>query len=336
MGADRENHIQVAGRAATGAGFALAGGAKTGAGIDAGRDLEFDAGVFLGPAFAVAVLAGMLDGLSVAPAFGAGLGDGKEAPVDGDLPLTPAGGAGDHLGAGGGTGAVAVRAGGGTADGDFFFAALHGFQEIDFKIVAEVGSLGGAGAPASTPTATPAPESVLENIAKDGAPEATRSEDFPEKLEGIVKASSGHAPARGKSLVTKAVIGIAFLRIGEDFVGLTDLLEFFLRFFIALVFVGMVLKGEFPVGLLNLLLGGAAGDPENLVVVLFCSHGSGGRWGRLGPGHGDNAGRTKETVAQLEAAAVLVEDGPLRLAGSGLRADGLVQVGIKRFADGFD
>ena len=262
----------------------------------------------------------------------AGLSDGEEATIDGHLALAPASGAGDHLGAGGGPGAVAMGAGGRAADGDFFFAALDGLEKIYFEVVAEVGALVGAGAAAASAPTAPA-HGFLKNVAKNRATKAAGSKDVAEKFEGIMKTAAGHAAARSKGLVTETVIGLAFLRIGKDFVGLADLLEFFLRLFVALVFVRMVLQGEFAVGLFDFLLGDATADPQNLVVVLFRGHGSGSR--RAG-GDGDNAGRTEKAVSKLEPTATLMKDGAFRLAGSGFLTEGLVQMGVEGFADGID
>jgi len=56
----------------------------------------------------------------------------------------------------------------------------------------------------------------------------------------------------------------------------------------------------------------------------------------LGGGDRDDAGRTEEAVAELEAATALVKDGAFRLAGSGFLSEGLVEMGVKRFSHGVD
>lgn len=277
----------------------------------------------------------MLDGLAGAPAFGARLGDGKETTVDGDLALAATGGAGDHLGAGSGTSAIAMRARGRTANNDLFFAALDGFQEIELQVVTEVGSLIGSGAPATSPSASAA-KRILENIPEDRAAHATGTEDLAEEFEGVVKSTPGHAPSWGEGLVAEPVVRFALLGIGKNLVGLADFLELFLRLFIALVLVGVMLEGEFPVGFFDLLGRGAAGNPEDLVVILFGSHGSGGRRAGLGRADGDHAGRAEKSVAQFETTPPLVENGALRFFWGGFLAKRLVEMGIKRLADRVD
>jgi len=275
MGADGKNHVKIAGSTTPGAGFSLSGRTKAGAGVDPGWNFEFDPGVLLDPAFPVAVLAGMFDRLAGSPALRTGLGNGEEAPVHSHLALAPAGGAGDDLGTGGGTAAITVGARGGAPDGDLLFAALHGFHEIDLEIVPEVGSLGGARTATPTPTTSAPAKGILKNIPEDGATHSTGSEDFAEQLKRVMKTAPRHAPARGKGLVTKTVVGFPLLRIGKNLVSLADLLEFFLGLFVSFVFVGMMLKGELAIGLLDFLLGDAASDAKHLVVIFFGGHGSG-------------------------------------------------------------
>jgi len=336
MGTDGKNDIEVSGGTPAGAGFPLSRGTEPGASVHAGGNPEFDPGIFLGPALAVTVFAGMFNGLAGAAAFWAGLGDRKESAVDGNLALAPARGAGDDLGPGSGSGALAVGTRGGAPDGDFLFATLNRFHEIDLQVVAQVGALGGAGATASTPATASATKGVLKNVPKDGPAQPSGSEDLPEKLKRVVEAASGHAPARSEGLVTEPVVGFALLGVGKNLVGLADLLELFLRLFVALVFVGMVLKRELAIRLFDFLLGDAAGDPEDLVVILLGGHGSGGRGRRLGRGHGDHAGRAEKAFPQLETTASLVKNGAFRFSGGRFRADGLVEMGIKRFANGID
>ncbi len=66
---------------------------------------------------------------------------------------------------------------------------------------------------------------------------------------------------------------LRFSGIGQDVVGLGDLLEPLLGLLVALVAVRVVLARELPVGLLDLLVGGVLADPQDLVVVGLVSHG---------------------------------------------------------------
>ena len=56
----------------------------------------------------------------------------------------------------------------------------------------------------------------------------------------------------------------------------------------------------------------------------------------MGRADRDHAGRTKETVAQLEAAAALMEHRSLGFSGSGLLPERFMQVGIEGLADSID
>jgi len=116
----------------------------------------------------------------------------------------------------------------------------------------------GSAAPAS-PGATP--ERTLENIAENSAPHAAGTEDFTKDLEGIVESSSSHSGPGSEGTVTKAVVRVSFLGFGKNLIGFSDLLEFLLRLFIPLVFVGMVLDGEFAVCLFDVLGRGTPGYP---------------------------------------------------------------------------
>jgi hypothetical protein len=176
------------------------------------------------------------------------LGDGEKAAVYRHLALAAAGCAGNHLGARSCTTTFTGRARNGPAKGNFLFAAAHGFEKIDFQIVAKIGALVGSSTPAASACSA---ECTFKNVAKDATPHTTGAEDFTEDFEGIVKTATSHSGARRESAVAKTVVGIAFLLVGKNFVGFPNLFELFLGFLIALVFVGMVLNSEFPVGLFD-------------------------------------------------------------------------------------
>ena len=67
--------------------------------------------------------------------------------------------------------------------------------------------------------------------------------------------------------VAEVVVGGALLRVLQDLVGLVQLLEAHLGAVVAGIAVGMEFLGEPPVSGLELLLVGAPGKPERLVVV---------------------------------------------------------------------
>ncbi len=131
-----------------------------------------------------------------------------------------------------------------------------------------------------------------------------------------------------------AVVGWAFLGIGENLIGFADFLKLFLGFFIALMFVGMMLDGEFAVGLFNFLGGDSAANAEHFVVIFFGGHGLGGG-GRRGS-HRDDAAGSEKAIADFVAATALVENKTFGFSRRGFLAEGFVPVGVEGFAEGFD
>jgi len=80
-------------------------------------------------------------------------------------------------------------------------------------------------------------------------------------------------------VLAECVILLPFFRVAEDFIGLIGFLEPVLSGSIALVLVGVVLQGQFPVGFLDLRLRGGPGDSQDLIVVLVVHcHGEMRRW----------------------------------------------------------
>ena len=67
--------------------------------------------------------------------------------------------------------------------------------------------------------------------------------------------------------VAEVIVGGALLRVLQDLVGLVQLLEAHLGVRVAGIAVGVEFLGEPPVGGLQLLLVGATGKPEGLIVV---------------------------------------------------------------------
>jgi hypothetical protein len=131
-----------------------------------------------------------------------------------------------------------------------------------------------------------------------------------------------------------AVVGWAFLGIGENLIGFADFLEFLLGLFIALMFVGMMLDGEFAVGFFNFLGGDSAANAEHFVVIFFGGHGLGGG-GRRGS-HRDDAAGSKKAIADFVAATALVENKTFGFSRGGFLAEGFVPVGVEGFAEGLD
>ena len=71
-----------------------------------------------------------------------------------------------------------------------------------------------------------------------------------------------------EGFVTHLVALTPFFRVFQNFVGSADFLEFFVGA-LFLVFVRMILDGEFLEGFLDLLLGGGRLNTENRVMFTF-------------------------------------------------------------------
>ncbi|MCG3146785.1 MAG: hypothetical protein PCFJNLEI_00219 [Verrucomicrobiae bacterium] len=270
---DTDDNVEITVRAATDAGFAVTGTAEAGAVVNAGRDFDFDFAALLGAAFAAAFFAGVADHLAGAIAARTGRGDGEKPTRVGDLAAPVAGGTGFGLAAGSAAAPVAFFAGVENVKGDFFFDAFGGFLEFDFEVVPEIVAAAGGGAFAATTA-----ESLFEDVLKDAATATT--EDGFKDVARVVEAAAAAATATGsraaaagrKRGVTEAVVGGAFLRVGEGFVGFAEFLEFFLSSVIAGIFVGMIFDGELAVGFLDVLRCRAALDAEHFVVIAFGAH----------------------------------------------------------------
>jgi hypothetical protein len=131
-----------------------------------------------------------------------------------------------------------------------------------------------------------------------------------------------------------AVVGGAFFGIGENLIGFPNFLKFFLGFFIALMFVGMMLDGEFAVGLFNFLWSDGAANAEHFVVIFFGGHGLGG--GGRGGSHRDDATGSEKAFADFVATTALVEDKTFRFSRGRFLAEGFVPVRVEGFSEGFD
>jgi hypothetical protein len=138
----------------------------------------------------------------------------------------------------------------------------------------------------------------------------------------------------GKGAMAVAVVGWAFFGIGEDLVGLANFLEFFLGFFISLMFVGMMLDGEFSISLFNFLGGNGAANAEHFVVIFFGGHGLGG--GDRRGSHRNNATGSEKTIADFVATTALVKDKTFGFSRRGFLAEGFVPVRVEGFAEGFN
>ena len=98
-----------------------------------------------------------------------------------------------------------------------------------------------------------------------------RLKDIADTTEVLKSIESSGAPV-GDTGVPKAIVAASAFRIGEDLIGLVYLLESIGRA-IRPVAVWMVLEGQFAEGPLYLLIRGALGNAEHLIVItLLGSH----------------------------------------------------------------
>jgi hypothetical protein len=121
---------------------------------------------------------------------------------------------------------------------------VEGFLEADpHRVLGVLPGLGAAPAPA--PAAETA-EQVLEGTAHAGA----------ELIIGKARGGLRRRPAG----VAVGVVVLSLFRIRKHLVGLGELLELGLRGLVPGVQVRVVLAGELPVGLLDVILGSPLGD----------------------------------------------------------------------------
>jgi len=123
-------------------------------------------------------------------------------------------------------------------------------------------------------TAGPVSEQLLEEIAEAG-PAKIEFERLPTHPAGAEPATTlkrfpaGRRTELGARLPVRAQL-IVFFPLGgiaQDFVGLVDLLEFFLRAFLVFGDVGMVFAGELAERLFDVGIAGAARNAQGLIVI---------------------------------------------------------------------
>ena len=138
----------------------------------------------------------------------------------------------------------------------------------------------------------------------------------------------------GEGSMAVAVVGWAFLGIGENLIGFADFLKLFLGFLIALMFIGMMLDGEFAVSLFNFLWGDSAANAKHFVVIFLGGHGLGG--GGRGGSHCDDAAGSEKAIPNFVATTALVEDKTFGFSRGRFLAEGFVPVRVEGFAEGFN
>src|SRR5215472_229659 len=230
----------------------------------AGGDARLDSPGAQRPSAAAAGRARVIDHQATATACGARLGEREAAEVAAGLP-----------------GALAVRAdlgnraslrAGTTADLARAFVgqpqahcrAVDGVAERQRCLGLHIGAAARPGL-RGRPAAKDAAEQVTEPAAGSGRPEDVAEVESAEPAATAAR----HPGSAGAEERPRLVVLGASLRIGQDVVGLGDLLESLLRLGVALVGVRVVLARELAVRLLDLLGRRTLTDPESLVIVLL-------------------------------------------------------------------
>src|SRR5919202_3262837 len=247
-------HVQVAGRTAAGTDLAVAGEPDPHAVLDAGRDLDRDGPPGPHAPVATALETGLRDDLPGAGAGRAGAG-GDDLAQEGalhalHLPAARAGGAGGRVGAGRGAGAGARVAEDGGVDGDVLGGAEH--RPVEVEVEPDERVTAGADPAARTPRAGPAAEEGVHDVAEPA--EAGPAEPTGPGAGAVVER------------VAAEVDDAALLRVGQGLVGAADLLEALLGRRVG-VDVGVQVPGQPPIGLLDVGVGGSAGQAQHAVVV---------------------------------------------------------------------
>ncbi len=243
---DFDEDIEVALRAAGGAGLALAGQADAHAAFDTGRDLDRDLALFLHLAVAAAGLARLADDSAATLADMAGALHREETLLGAHAAMAAAGLAGFRLGAGGGAGRVARFARHGLGHVDGFVLAEIGFGERDLEIVAQVGAALRAPALAAIGKAAGAAEHLAEQV-----------------LENVfgIDALAERAAARAAAAILEGgmaepVIGGAFLRVRQHGIGFADFLELLFGGLVAGILVRVEFHRQLAIGRFKGLLVG--------------------------------------------------------------------------------
>ena len=250
----RDENIEIAGRAAAQPAFSLTGQPDTGAVIDTGRHIDRQSAFACGAARARTGRAGIFDHLAAPLAMGAGPLHRKKALCGSDTAVSAAGGTGFGLGAcfgaGPRTGFTADR----DRNGQCGCFTVEGIFQRDFEIVAQIGAALAAIAAARAASAHIA-EQVFENIRHAGG-----------KIAGK---TTGAATAIFKGRMAEAIIGCAFLPVRERLIRLVELFETGFGLGIIGIAVGMIFHRQFAEGRFQLGFIGRPCDVKNFIIIAF-------------------------------------------------------------------
>ena len=252
---DRQENIEIAGRAAIGAGRAFARQADAGAFLDAGRHIHIQGAFLLHHAGAAAGLAGIADDLAGAAAGRAGALDGEEALGGAHLAVARAGGTG--LGLWPASAPEPAQASQATMVGTLISAARprEGFFQADFQIVAQV--LAAILALGAAAAAHHLAENILEHIAE--------AAEIAERIAAARAGRRAHAAFEGG--MAETVIGGALLIVLQDVIGFVDFLELDFGGVVAGILVGMKPHRQLAIGGFQNLAGRALLAFQGLVIT---------------------------------------------------------------------
>src|SRR6185437_2735042 len=238
---------------------------------DPGGDARLDGARAHRPPAAGAGRARVVDDQAAAAAGLARLGEREVPQVAAALPGTFAGRADPRHRAGLGAGAhsLLARALAGQPQRDG--GAVDGVAEVQRRLGLDVSAAPRPGLLLGAPSRT---EDPAENVAQPAAgAAATTAAEQVVKVEPVpaagVAAGAGHPDPPAAEHRARLVVLLAPLLIGQDVVGLGDLLEALLGLRVALVGVRVILAGQLAVRLLDLVRGRTLGHAEGLVVVLL-------------------------------------------------------------------
>ena len=258
----RHGHMEVAGRAAVGTGVAAASHRKHLSVVDAGRHGNLQVAGAADASLSRTGRAGILDDPAGAAAALAGalrlhLAEGRALDLRHAAPPV-AGRTGDRRRAFSGSAAAAVGTAFHDGHADGFLTALgrllEGEVEVGLGVRSPTGRVG-VGALAAEAAAENAPKDVAQIL-----------EAEPAAIAAATVTAAGPEVGIDAGVAELVVTGFLIL-IGQNLVGLVDLLKFGLGLLVARVQVGVIFLGRLSVGLFDLVIPGASVYAQDLIII---------------------------------------------------------------------
>ena len=266
VGTNPNLHDQIAGRTAIGPGIAMTANAHDLPVIDPGGDIDLNLMLLADTSGSATDTAGGFDDLTRTAAFIAvvlGLHHTEGGTLTHRyLTGTVTGGTGFGRGSLRRTTAITLRTAVHTKISNFFFATLGRFFETnghtDLGIGTATGSIG-----IGTALTAEAAKSTTKNTAKNIV-----------NIDpcAITVTTGTRAEVGVNTSVAKLVVPGTFFRVRENLVGLIDLFELLLGFFVPVIQVGMIYLCQFTVSFFQFILGGVFRYAHNFIVIAFFCH----------------------------------------------------------------